>query len=177
MDLKQLDNAQLMERLTIPSPCTVPWDSMHGDDRTRFCDQCALTVYNLAAMTKEEAGQLIRAKEGRLCARIFRRTDGTILTSDCSREAPRPLFNGKSYEPSARTRAARPIQFSLRMIFAFTLFCATSLGVVRIIPQSWIATAVSWFESEPPQKAQPVNLCGAPPLDDSGWEGGCVAVD
>ena len=73
----------LLDGLKIASPCTVSWDSMTGDERVRACAQCRLNVYNLSDMSKAEAENLIREKEGRLCVRFFRRADGTILTKDC----------------------------------------------------------------------------------------------
>ena len=57
---------------------------MYGDDRVRFCGQCSQSVYNLSAMTREEAEDLIRRTEGRLCVRFYKRRDGTILTKNCS---------------------------------------------------------------------------------------------
>lgn len=56
---------------------------MVGDDRVRHCAECKLNVYNLSAMTRREAEELIASREGRLCVRFFRRPDGTILTRDC----------------------------------------------------------------------------------------------
>jgi hypothetical protein len=38
---------------------------------------------NLSAMTQRQAESLLRETEGRLCARLYRRADGTILTSNC----------------------------------------------------------------------------------------------
>ena len=73
----------LIQRVQIASPCTASWDQMQGDDKSRFCAQCKLNVYNLSAMTEDEAERLIIEKEGRLCARIYRRRDGTVLTRDC----------------------------------------------------------------------------------------------
>jgi hypothetical protein len=72
-----------LETLEIASPCGVPWEHMPGDDRTRFCPQCRKHVYNLAALSRAEAEDLLRRTEGRLCVRLFRRADGTVLTSDC----------------------------------------------------------------------------------------------
>lgn len=40
-------------------------------------------MYNLSELSRNEAENLIREKEGRLCVRFFRRADGTILTKDC----------------------------------------------------------------------------------------------
>ncbi len=69
--------------LRIASPCTADWDLMPGDERVRHCPECQLNVYNFSAMTKSEVDDLFRNRQGRLCARIFRRKDGTILTKDC----------------------------------------------------------------------------------------------
>src|SRR5690349_15495451 len=73
----------MLERIRIASPCTADWEQMIGDDRVRFCSHCNLNVYNLSALTQSEAEELIANREGRLCARIYRRTDGTVLTRDC----------------------------------------------------------------------------------------------
>jgi hypothetical protein len=56
---------------------------MIGDERVRFCGQCNLNVYNISAMTKQDAERLITQSEGRLCIRYYRRSDGTILTNNC----------------------------------------------------------------------------------------------
>ncbi len=56
---------------------------MIGDDRVRFCPQCKLNVYNFSAMPEPEIERLVARGDGRLCARWYRRADGTILTSDC----------------------------------------------------------------------------------------------
>lgn len=56
---------------------------MKGDERARLCTDCSLDVYNFSAMTEREIQRLLIAKNGRLCARWFRRSDGTILTADC----------------------------------------------------------------------------------------------
>jgi Carboxypeptidase regulatory-like domain len=72
-----------LHHLKVASPCSADWDSMAGTDRVRFCGQCELHVYNISDMTREEAIALVTRTEGRLCARFFRRSDGTILTRDC----------------------------------------------------------------------------------------------
>jgi len=73
----------LLDQVQIASPCNASWSRMAGDDRVRFCAQCKLNVYNIAAMHRTEAEKLIRETEGRLCARIYRRHDGTIITDNC----------------------------------------------------------------------------------------------
>jgi TonB family protein len=72
-----------LSKIRIAAPCSAEWRFMYGDDRVRFCGQCSMNVYNLSAMTKEAAEDLIRKTEGRLCIRFYRRNDGTILTDNC----------------------------------------------------------------------------------------------
>jgi Carboxypeptidase regulatory-like domain len=74
-----------LQRIHVASPCPADWNKMAGDDRVRHCAECNLNVYNLSAMTEPEIQRLIASKQGRLCARFYRRSDGTILTQDCPR--------------------------------------------------------------------------------------------
>jgi hypothetical protein len=67
----------------IAAPCPISWDDLTGDERKRFCAQCGLNVYNISAMTKAEAESFVGNAEGRVCAKIYRRADGAILTRDC----------------------------------------------------------------------------------------------
>lgn len=73
-----------MNRVRIASPCKADWESMEGDERVRFCQSCRKHVYNFSALTPEAIDELIRAKEGKLCARFYRRRDGTMLTANCT---------------------------------------------------------------------------------------------
>jgi hypothetical protein len=72
-----------LESLRIASPCKADWGAMQGDDRVRFCGQCEKNVYNLSGMRRDEADALIQGAEGKVCIRMYRRADGTVLTSDC----------------------------------------------------------------------------------------------
>ena len=56
---------------------------MAGDERVRHCTLCSLNVYNFAEMTRDEVRELLVRTEGRVCARLYRRADGTVLTRDC----------------------------------------------------------------------------------------------
>jgi hypothetical protein len=76
-------NTDAVDQIEIRSPCSVPWSEMRGDERVRHCGQCKQNVYNVAAMSRGEARRLVAAKEGRLCVRILRRPDGTVVTGDC----------------------------------------------------------------------------------------------
>jgi hypothetical protein len=73
-----------LTNLRIASPCPADWSKMVGDERMRHCAECNLNVYNLSAMTERQVQQLIAGSGGnRLCTRLFRRADGTVLTQDC----------------------------------------------------------------------------------------------
>lgn len=74
----------VLDDIRVASPCHERWDDMTGDEQARFCGGCKKNVYNLSAMTREAAEALVRAKEGDLCVRFYRRADGTVLTADCS---------------------------------------------------------------------------------------------
>ena len=71
--------------IRIAKPCDQTWTAMKGDEQVRHCGACQKNVYNIAAMTETEVEALIRRTEGHFCARIYRRTDGRILTADCPR--------------------------------------------------------------------------------------------
>src|SRR4028118_400860 len=77
------DNDLLLRQVKIAAPCSVKWETMPGGERVRSCAQCSHKVYNLSAMSGDEAANLIREAEGRVCVRLYRRADGSIMTSDC----------------------------------------------------------------------------------------------
>jgi len=75
--------ASLLDDVRVASPCKASWDAMKGDERVRFCDRCEKNVYDLSAMTRDEATRLLVEREESLCVRLYRRDDGTVLTADC----------------------------------------------------------------------------------------------
>jgi hypothetical protein len=72
-----------LDHVRVAAPCSSDWEQMHGSEKVRFCAECNLNVYNLSEMTKKEAERLVAQREGRLCVRYYRRSDGTILTNNC----------------------------------------------------------------------------------------------
>ena len=75
---------RLLDRVGVASPCHARWEEMTGDERVRHCAACNLRVHNISAMSRDDAEALLQAGAGdRLCVRLFRRADGTILTKDC----------------------------------------------------------------------------------------------
>jgi hypothetical protein len=72
-----------INKMRIASPCPAGWESMTGDKQKRFCSLCNLSVYNISEMTTAEVRALVSKSDGRICARIYKRADGTVLTRDC----------------------------------------------------------------------------------------------
>jgi len=72
-----------LNNLKVASPCSQDWNAMIGNDRTRYCGECKLNVFNLSGMSKVEAENLITNAEGRLCVRFYKRADGSVITQDC----------------------------------------------------------------------------------------------
>lgn len=81
---KRKKSLPLLGEIRIASPCNADWNAMTGDEQIRFCDKCSKNVYNISAMTTQQAELLIREKEGKLCIRYYQRADGTVMTADCS---------------------------------------------------------------------------------------------
>ena len=73
----------VLDDIRIAAPCHMSWDAMDGDGAVRHCQACRRHVYDLSQMTLDEAAQTILEHEGRLCVRLYRRADGTVITRDC----------------------------------------------------------------------------------------------
>jgi hypothetical protein len=89
--------------------CKQRWEDMVGDDRVRACGGCARPVFNLSAMTHDEAAAVLATRGLTPCVRFFRRPDGTVMTSDCpsgARPAPRRLAVVASSLAAGATLAA-----------------------------------------------------------------------
>jgi hypothetical protein len=95
-----MDALTILDEIRIATPCQANWDEMPGDDRVRSCPMCMRAVYNIASLTSVEAAALIAGREGRLCARLYRRADGTVVTADCPL-APRPRPHFRRVQPLA----------------------------------------------------------------------------
>ena len=85
-----------LPQITIETPCQMDWDLMTGDDQVRFCRRCKKNVFNISAMEESDALKLIESKE-KICARIFRRPDDTIVTNVCPSPMP-PVAAGKRFQ-------------------------------------------------------------------------------
>ncbi len=97
----------LLEQVAVASPCSVPWETMAGDDRIRFCGECSKYVYRFEEMSSADIRRLIEEKEGHLCAQLARRTDGTLITNDC----PVGLERARKRRRLAKLFALVPLSF------------------------------------------------------------------
>ncbi|CAN5432729.1 hypothetical protein BH11CYA1_BH11CYA1_41520 [soil metagenome] len=72
-----------LDEVSIAAPCPVKWEEMDGDERKRFCSLCSLHVYNISEMKRKDAEAFLSENIDGVCIRLFRRTDGTLITKDC----------------------------------------------------------------------------------------------
>lgn len=77
--------------IKIAAPCNEKWEGMArvkapggpDNDRQRHCASCKLNVWNVKELTEAEVRELLLKAEGRVCGRVYRRADGTVITKDC----------------------------------------------------------------------------------------------
>ena len=154
-DMPESTNSQPFS-LDIASPCPALWSEMAGDDRSRFCQSCQLTVHNLSAMTNDEAQSLLATAndEGsRVCVRFYQREDGTVLTQDC------PV----GVELSLKQRLAQRAKHTATWIrWAAGLAIGVCLGSMSI------ASAMAESKSPPLMGAVAVPMGAPPPVEIKG---------
>ena len=127
-----------LEQIQIASPCPASWAEMTGTKQVRFCQGCRKNVYNLSAMTRDEAQALVEAKEGHLCVRFYRRADGTMLTQDCP----------------VGLRAVR-VQLAKKWSYAAALFLSCGTGLLRWSGMAQAVTTVKPGASAAKPSAKP----------------------
>jgi carboxypeptidase family protein len=69
-----------IDELKVVSPCSSDWGRMPGDEKKRFCVECNKFVYDFSQMTRRQVEAIVSIHRGRMCARITRRPDGSLLT-------------------------------------------------------------------------------------------------
>jgi hypothetical protein len=109
-----------LDIIQIASPCTADWEEMSGDERSRHCSHCNLNVYNLSEMSLEEAEIFLAEREGRVCVRLYKRADGTVIARDC------PV--------GLRAVRAKIVRLALATAGLFLAFTATALAALGKIP-------------------------------------------
>lgn len=159
----------LLENVAIAAPCSADWEQMVGDDRVRFCRSCEKNVYNLSAMPRDEAEALLAARDEKMCVRLYKRADGTVLTSDCPvgvrrrqrRRAVAGVVGGGLLAAGAALAAgssARVTQGSPLPV-PVTGEVATAMGSVVVTPPPTPSV-------DPTQRVRPMMGAVAPPSHD-----------
>ena len=136
--------------LRISSPCPMSWERMPGTDRLRYCSHCRLNVYNLAVMSRDEVASLVQNRQGRLCARLYRRSDGWATLRDC-----------------ARGRKRRNVR---RVVALVGLLLLGSLGWLlrvagdrdRSVHPRWVREVIEWVDPQPGGGMVVGQLCPPP---------------
>jgi hypothetical protein len=124
-----------IDQPSIPAPCPVAWRDMEGDDRRRYCAQCAKHVTQISRMTRREARELLVNSPEDVCVQMDV-LDGQVLFEPEPREST--VFSG----PGRWRRA-------LAMGAALTISApavASDAAADRGSLVEWIA---SWFTGPP----------------------------
>lgn len=111
----------------------------------RHCGECKLNVYNLSAMRAEEAADFVQGAEGRVCIRLFKRADGTVITQDC------PV--GQRLVRLKAARAAGRIAAAAALLITGGLAAATGNReprVPRLASMKPFSTIREWLSPTPP---------------------------
>ncbi|MEP4078813.1 hypothetical protein [Haloferula sp.] len=152
-----------LDRLKLSFRCPADWEAMEGDERKRFCSHCQKDVHNLSAMSRAEAATVV-AEGSRLCVRMLRRADGSLVTKGCPKTV------------SARGQAVRRLGAGLAAGSALALASCDdpqhAVGVLPAPPEE--ATVPADEEHEiigdfvPPNPAIMGEMCPVEELDAAG---------
>jgi hypothetical protein len=82
-DMNDTDQSDsILNRVCIAMPCNIGWDNMKGNDEVRLCGGCDKNVYNISAMSKKRAEEILSSPH-LPCLRISRDQNGKLITDDC----------------------------------------------------------------------------------------------
>jgi hypothetical protein len=107
------DNRSLTEKIAIAAPCSVSWETMIGDEKTRLCGGCSKNVYNLSAMSQSEAESFLQKTNELPCLKFYRRQDGTIIFENC---------------PKGLRKLRDAAKFSWKIASLVLAFCLSSIN-------------------------------------------------
>ncbi len=159
------------DEIVIDEPCDVPWASMRGTDRKRFCDQCDKHVHDLSAMTREEAASVVQ--DGR-CVQYRADADGNLLFRPSRKRdrlrrwmvgsltavglASAPVFAAEPSDTPGQTDDSEaecgilPMAASASAGRSVTVAAASSSASSASADRSWLDRVWSWLagDEEPP---------------------------
>ncbi|MFO0659880.1 MAG: hypothetical protein U0165_08630, partial [Polyangiaceae bacterium] len=76
----------------IAEPCQRTWASLSGDERTRFCEDCATQVTNLSELPEHELSLVLSDVERPRCVRFLSEADGKLITRESLEKRARMLI-------------------------------------------------------------------------------------
>jgi len=86
--------------------CPLPWASMSGDERSKFCSKCAHQIPNLSLLSFSERQALLeKAKSQQICGTYYVRLTGELVTPS-SPLSQRESKNIRQYGVAALSAAA-----------------------------------------------------------------------
>jgi hypothetical protein len=151
----------ILDNVQIASPCSADWEQMQGDERKRFCGSCTKNVYNLSGMTRRDAEALLIASEGKICVRLYRRADGTVLTADC----PVGLAAAMKKMKRMTLGATAACLASAAAVFAFLGGTSPTCKKVAGVIEEAHTTVVTHIEPAPqPTAGAMMPMMGEPPV-------------
>jgi hypothetical protein len=148
------DTPRLLDVIDIPEPCQVPWETMTGDERIRFCGMCKKNVYNISEMGTSEAEDFLQENLGSVCFGFTRRADGTIVTDTCPKIL-KPVRNGFR-------QLKRAVAIVIGAIMAASASFAQGDGSVKYTKEQCAALAEGRFGALESRSRGPMRFGGAP---------------
>jgi hypothetical protein len=126
----------LVEAITVTSPCTEDWGEMRGNAKVRFCSHCESSVNNLSEMTRKEAMRLVQKSDGRICVRYIKnpRTNA-------------PVFADKFYQISRRAGLAAGV-LGATLAVSNVSYAQGSVNVSKKSDQETLITETSRAKEE-----------------------------
>jgi hypothetical protein len=131
-------------------------DEMPGDDRVRSRSACSRLVYNIAAMISDEPASLIAGREGRLCTRLFRRADGTVITADCPAVTVEAQSMPRPKSPYRRTHALAMILVAVLLAWTGNIKGEAPLSGSGVTFDAWVHWAAVSLGLRPAPSPAPV---------------------
>ena len=127
-----------LERIEIALPCNADWDEMTGSEQIRYCTECDKYVYNLSAMTRREAEELVATRRSQMCTRMIRDLNGRAITLDSL--------------PPVRLLGRRPGPIA-RAVVSTILSIAPGAAAISKTPQASARLGRLSSQNEPARKA------------------------
>ena len=106
-----MSSNERINQLTILTPCTLNWDELEGNRRTRFCQECGKNVHDFRNMTEAEVIAVMDNSPNDFCARITRTQDGQVIT--------RPSL--------------MPLRFNIRSLMILVAFVAAMMWYMKTL--------------------------------------------